>query len=237
MPTKYIDIRVTRFTALPRRHHSPDVVPDLSRGRKIVLVHGQGGNGHPWHNQIDALSASHSPIALDFPGHGRSAGIEGLRTIRDYADFVAQFMDALQIKSAIIAGWSMGAAIAMDFALRYADRAEALILIATAAKFAIPETAAQQLWSVMMGRAPQSFVTDAFSPKTVKENFNVVREMWMEQIKTDPRVRYTDIRACREVDLSGSIAAIKQPTLIVAGADDTVETPKDAEAIRDRIAG
>ena len=69
----------------------PDVLPDFSRGRKIVLVHGAGSNGHTWHRQVDAFGAKHSPIALDLPGHGRSAGVEGLRTVGDYADFVVNF--------------------------------------------------------------------------------------------------------------------------------------------------
>src|SRR5262249_47278552 len=110
---------------------------------------------------------------------------------------------------------------------------EALILLATTAKFAIPEERVQQLWAVMMGRAPQAFVTDGFSPRTIKENFNVVREMWMEQIKTDPRVRYTDTRACQEVDLSGAISAIKKPTLILCAEDGTAP----GTDIRDRIQG
>jgi len=238
MPTKYTDVK---DHAIYYQYHGattlPEVIPDFSRGRKIIFVHGAGGNGHPWHNQIDALASRHSPVAFDLPGHGRSAGVEGLMSIRDYADFVAHFMDALKFQSAVIAGWSMGGAIAMDLALRYPARVDGLILIATAAKFVGGEDMIKQQWAVMMGRAPQAFVTDGFSPKSVKENFNVVREMWGEQIKTDPRVRYTDNRACKEVDLTGSISAIKKPTLIVAGADDTLTPPAESEFIKSKITG
>ena len=130
----------------------------------------------------------------------------------------------------------MGGAVALQFALHYPARVEALILVATAAKVAIPEDRVQQLWAVMMGRAPQAFVTEGFSSKTVKENFNVVREMWMEQVKTDPRVRYTDTRAYQEVDLTGAISAIRKPTLILGG-DAQSSGAKDAELIRDKIQG
>src|SRR5581483_6310621 len=81
MPTKYTDVKghATYF-----HYHGattlPDVIPNLSRGRKIVFVHGAGGNGHPWHNQIERLGAGHSPVAFDLPGHGRSAGVEGLKS-------------------------------------------------------------------------------------------------------------------------------------------------------------
>ncbi|MBV8138767.1 MAG: alpha/beta fold hydrolase [Deltaproteobacteria bacterium] len=237
MPTKYTDVKGHAIYYHYRGATTlPDVIPDFSRGRKIVFLHPEGGNGAPWHNQIDALGRKHSPVAFDFPGHGRSDGVEGLKSIGEYADFLAAFMDALQFQSAVIAGWSMGGAVAMEFALRYPARVEALILVATAAKFAIPEERIQHLYAVMMGRAPQAFVTDGFSSKTVKDNFNVVREMWMEQIKTDPRVRYTDTRACQEFDLSGAISAIGKPILIL-GAEAGTAGAKDAELIRDKIRG
>ena len=237
MPTKYTNVKGHAIYYHYRGATTlPDGIPDFSRGRKIVFLHPEGGNSAPWHHQINALAGKHSPVAFDFPGHGRSDGVEGLMSIGEYADFLAAFMDALQFQSAVIAGWSMGGAVAMEFALRYPARVEALILVATSAKFAIPEDRVQQLWAVMMGRAPQAFVTDGFSSKTVKENFTVVREMWMEQIKTDPRVRYTDTRACQEVDLTGAISAIKKSTLILCSEGGTA-TIKDAQLLKDKIQG
>src|SRR5215472_10843278 len=107
MPTKYTEVN---GYATHYYYHGattlPDVVPDFSQGRKIIFVHGAGGNGHVWHKQVVGLSGRHSPIALDLPGHGRSSGVEGLQTLSDYSDFLAHFMDALQTRSAVIAGWS-----------------------------------------------------------------------------------------------------------------------------------
>src|SRR5215510_12350295 len=221
MRTKYLDVHGhATFCHFLGPTTLPGVPPDLSRGRKVILIHGAGGNGNTWHYQIESLAPKHSPIALDLPGHGRSSGVEGLMSIRDYSEFLAHFMDTLGIDSAVLAGWSMGGAIAMDLAQRHPARVEGLILVATAARFTIQDEVYKQLWSVMMGRAPQAFTTDGFAKKTIKENFNAVRELWMEQTKTDPRVRCTDVRACREVDLRESITAIRKPTLILAGAED-----------------
>ncbi len=93
------------------------------------------------------------------------------------------------------------------------------------------------MWSVMMGRAPQQFLTDGYSQKTIKEKFDIVREGWMEQIKTDPRVRYTDIRACAQVDLRETVAKIDKPAIVFAGAEDSVTTVADAEILNNRIKG
>jgi pimeloyl-ACP methyl ester carboxylesterase len=59
----------------------------------------------------------------------------------------------------------------------------------------------------------------------------------MEQIKTDPRVRYTDMLACAQVDLRDAIAKIDKPALVIAGADDKGTTPADAEFIASKIRG
>jgi pimeloyl-ACP methyl ester carboxylesterase len=238
MPTKYLEVKgYATYYHYVGATTLPDVTPDFSRGRKIVFVHAAGSNGHTWHNQLDHLGAAHSPVALDLPGHGRSAGVEGLRSIADYSDFLHAFTDALKIKSAVIVGRSMGGAIAMDYALRFPARVEALVLIATAAKFNIGADRIDGMRAVTMGRAPQAFTTDAYSPKTASTNFEVIREGWMEQIKTDPRVRYTDILACTEVDLREQIARIAKPTLILAGADDQITPVADAELIKSRING
>ncbi|HEY6394082.1 MAG TPA: alpha/beta hydrolase [Candidatus Binataceae bacterium] len=238
MPSKYADVKgYATYYHYAGLTTLPDVAPDFSRGRKLVCIHGAGLNGHVWHRQITAIGEKHSPVALDLPGHGRSSGVEGLSTISDYSDFIVAFLDALKIKSAVIAGRSMGAAIAMDLALRHQDRVEALVLIAPQARFNIAANRIENLRAVTMGRAPQAFTTDGYSQKTLKENFDLVREGWMEQIKTDPRVRYTDILACARVDLSDVIAKIDKPTLVIAGAEDPITPLSDAESIKSKIAG
>ena len=56
-------------------------------------------------------------------------------------------------------------------------------------------------------------------------------------MKTDPRVRWTDVKACAAVDLRADLGKIKKPTLVLAGADDAMTTPADAQFIADHIPG
>jgi pimeloyl-ACP methyl ester carboxylesterase len=238
MPTKYADVRgYATYYYYVGKTTLPDVVPDFSRGRKLIFLHAAGSNGHAWHYQYDALGAAHSPVALDLPGHGRSSGVEGLRTVRDYADFAIAFADALKIDSAVFAGRSMGGAIAMDLAARYPNRVQALVLMATAAKFNIPPERIEQWRAVTMGRAGQPFTNDGYAPKTIAERREVIQEGWGEQIRTDPRVRWGDLVACSEVDLRDQLGMIAAPALILAGADDQVTPPADAELIQRGIKG
>jgi len=238
MPTKYVDVRgYATYYYYAGKTTLPDVVPDFTRGRKLILIHAAGSNAHALHYQYEGLGVAHSPIAPDLPGHGRSSGVEGLPSIDDYADFAIAFADALKIDSAVFVGRSMGGAVVMNVAARYPKRIEGLVLMATAAKFNISKERIEQWRSVTMGRAGQPFTTDGYSPKTIAEKREVIQEGWGEQIRTDPRTRWGDMVACADVDLRNLLAEIDTPTLVLAGADDQVTPPADAELIKNRIKG
>jgi pimeloyl-ACP methyl ester carboxylesterase len=238
MPTKYADVRgYATYYYYVGKTTLPDVVPDFSRGRKLIFIHAAGSNAHAWHYQYEALGAAHSPIAFDLPGHGRSSGTEALPSIQDYTDFTIAFLDALKIDSAVFVGRSMGGAIAMDLAARYPKRVLGLVLMATAAKLNVPKERIEQWRAVTMGRAGQPFTNDGYSPKTVAEKREVIQEGWGEQIRTDPRTRWGDMVACSTVDLRSELGKITAPTLILAGADDQITPPADAEVIKAGIKG
>ncbi|MBF6567656.1 MAG: alpha/beta fold hydrolase [Candidatus Binataceae bacterium] len=238
MPTKYWEVS-DRAIYL---HYAgattlPGVPPDLSRGRKLLFIHAAGSNGHNWHHQIDHLGRTHSPLAFDFPGHGRSTGTEGLASIREYSDFVVAIADALSLTTFVIAGRAMGSIIALDVAARYPHLVEALVLISATAKLNLSSERLSGLQAVASGRVSQAFTNDGFARATIEKQPDVIRESWMEQIKTDPRVRYTDLLACVQTDLRGDITKVRQPTLLIAGAEDQVTTPADAEFIAGKISG
>jgi 3-oxoadipate enol-lactonase len=238
MPTKYADVRgYAIYYYYVGKTTLPDVVPDFSRGRKLILLHAAGSNAHSWHYQYEALGAEHSPVAFDMPGHGRSSGVEGLRTIQDYADFAIAFADALKIDSAVFVGRSMGGAVAMDIAARYPARVQGLVLMATAAKLNVPKERIEQWRAVTMGRSGQPFTNDGYSPKTIAEKREVIQEGWGEQIRTDPRTRWGDMVACSQVDLRSQLGKITAPTLVLAGSHDQVTPPGDAELIKSGIQG
>lgn len=233
MPTKYVDVDDyavhyfhTGQTTLP------PVVPDVSKGKLFLYVHGAGSNGHFAHKMLDILSAAHSPLAFDFPGHGRSSGTESLKSVAAYSDFTYSLWRTLGVRPVVIIGHSMGGAIAMDLALRHADMVEGVALTCTAAKFNISDELTGTWQAVMKGRQGQPFTKVSCSPQTPQE---IIQEGWMEQIKTDPRVRYFDLLACQQVDLRAQLGQIDLPTLVLAGADDATTPVAQAEELRDHI--
>ena len=235
MPSKYVTVGGTAVHYL----HSgpttlPDVVPALDRGQLFLLVHAAGSNAGMWRRQVEGLGRAQSVVAPDLPGHGRSTGLEGLASIDAYADFLVTFASALALRRLVLVGRSMGGAIGMAIAARRPELLAGLVLVCTAARFTFRPEQLAAVHDVARGRLPQQFGTETFSPATGME---VMREAWMEQVKTDPRVRWTDLLACQDFDGSPLLGRIRTPTLVLAGADDQVTPVACAEELVRGIAG
>jgi pimeloyl-ACP methyl ester carboxylesterase len=212
----------------------PGVPPALDRGALLMFVHGAGSNGHTWRHQLAHLEGRHSAIAVDLPGHGRSGGLEGLADLDAHVRFLTAFAAALQLRSMVIVGRALGGAVALAFALAQPERVRALVLVATPTRFAIPPAALATWHAVTMGRATQPFSVELFAPGA---DMRVMRECFAEQLKTDPRVRYTDLLACDGLDLGDRAAQIARPTLLITGRHDRFAPPDAAADLQRRIRG
>jgi 3-oxoadipate enol-lactonase len=212
----------------------PSVRPALDAGELLVFVHGAGWNAGFWRRQLRQIEGSHSALAFDFPGHDRSASTEGLRSVGAYAEFLAAFVAELELRPFVLVGSGLGGAVAARFAAQHPKRVRGLVLAATPPRFAPPATMIDVWAEVMRGRAAQPFATELFAPDA---DFALMREVWTEQVKTDPRVRYYDLLAFRDSDLAEDLAEVRVPTLVVGGAGDQIVAPASVEATHAQIAG
>lgn len=77
---------------------------------------------------IPLLAATHTVYALEFQGHGRTTDIDRAITYENLADDVAAFMDAVDLATVDVFGYSMGTDAALQLAIRHPDRVEQLVL-------------------------------------------------------------------------------------------------------------
>lgn len=97
-------------------------------GAPLLLLHGNGEDGTYFVHQMDAFAQHYRVIAVDTRGHGRSPRGTAPFTIRQFAEDLLDFMDALHLEKAHILGFSDGGNIALTFALRHPERVDRLIL-------------------------------------------------------------------------------------------------------------
>ena len=100
-------------------------------GDPLVLLHGFGGDINIWVFNQETLAAEHTVYALDLPGHGASTKDVGDGDLDSFVGVLTDFLDAMEVEKAHLAGHSMGGAIAGAFAKAHPDRVASLILIAS----------------------------------------------------------------------------------------------------------
>ncbi len=96
----------------------------------IVLIHGTGSSLHTFNEWSDRLKKSHRLIRMDLPAYGLTGPFpDGNYTMANYTAFLKDFLTALNIKQCVLAGNSLGGAIAWNFTLEQPSMVTKLILI------------------------------------------------------------------------------------------------------------
>ena len=105
----------------------------------VVFVHGALHDHSVW-NLLARWFAhhGHGVLALDLPGHGRSAG-PPLASVEALADWVLALLDTAGVRQAGVVGHSMGSLIGLEAAARAPQRVTALAMIATAYPMKVSE--------------------------------------------------------------------------------------------------
>src|SRR5574341_293320 len=99
------------------------------RGAAVVLIHGLGGFAESWRHTLAALAPRATALALDLPGFGASAKPRTQYRLGYFAAALHGFLDALGIRRASLVGHSLGAAVALTYALTHPSRLERLALV------------------------------------------------------------------------------------------------------------
>ena len=88
-------------------------------GEPLVLIHGIGSQWQMWEPVLPALRREHEVIALDLPGFGQSALLEGREpTVEALADAVVEFLDGIGWERPHVAGNSLGGWLALVLSQR-----------------------------------------------------------------------------------------------------------------------
>ncbi len=106
---------------------------ETGRGEPLVLIRGLGSDLQAWATQVPDLAKHFRVITYDNRGAGRTGAPDKPYSLSGMADDLAALLEALKVEQAHILGYSMGGMIAQEFALKYANRVDKLILLGTSA--------------------------------------------------------------------------------------------------------
>ncbi len=214
---------------------------EVGSGLPIVLLHGFPFDHTMWSPQLEAIAAAgFRVLAPDFPRFGQSPAFGEPFTIDGAGHLIADWLSALSIERAVIAGLSMGGYVAMAFARQHRQRLAGLILADT--KSAPDDAAGREGRDKAIAKVQvdgpaafsESMVGKLISPKANQGVFDLAKSIMLRQ---NAEAITTALMALRDrPDATPGLAAITVPTLVIVGEEDAVTPPAAAKALSANIA-
>lgn len=191
---------------------------DDGEGEPVLLIHGFASNlrvnwvSTGWTKYL--LEAGFRVVAFDHRGHGES---EKLYDQAQYsaplmAGDAARLLEHLNIKSASVIGYSMGARVAAFLAIQRPDLVKKVVFAGLAERMISGVPGAETIADALEADSAAA-VTDA-GAKTFR--------VFADQTRSDRRALAACIRSSRVKIKPEALAAIKVPVLVVAGELDDV---------------
>jgi pimeloyl-ACP methyl ester carboxylesterase len=196
---------------------------EIGHGSPVVVLHGGLANSDYLGNQVRALARHHRVIVVDSRGHGRSTRNDQPFGYDLMTDDVVALLDTLKIKQADLVGWSDGAIIGLDMAMRHPDRVGRIFAFG-----ANTETSGLKdgfdknpVFAAYMARARQEYALISPTSDQYDAFQSQIGKMWADQPNwTDAQLR-----------------AIKSPVLVVDGDHDEGIKREHTEYIAATIPG
>jgi pimeloyl-ACP methyl ester carboxylesterase len=196
-------------------HGKPDGTP-------LVLLHGGGSTiDSNFGRVIPLLARTRRVIALEEQGHGRTSDRDQPFTFERSADDVAGLLRYLGVSQADLLGFSNGATVALQVAVRHPQIVRKLVF---ASSFTKREGARAQLWEFM------KHADIANMPQALKDAFLAVnpdpQKLKVMHDKDAARMAgFTDVP-------DTAVRAVHAPTLIVTGDRDVARVEHALELSR-----
>jgi pimeloyl-ACP methyl ester carboxylesterase len=210
----------------------------------IVFLHGWLMSPQMWALSLEALRGKARCLAFWQPGHGKTTALGSKATMEEWADWVIQTLDEMNIKTCVLVGHSMGGMVTMNTALKYPDRIRGIVLVSTQDTLWEEDKREGFLQAVDM-------VAVAWGPEMgqqaadllLGENFLKSQPAWLGSWINE--VAGYDLAGianlgkpiCYRPDVSGRLKEIQVPALVVHGTVDKGIDISLGREMASRIAG
>lgn len=206
----------------------------------LVLLSSLGISGEMWEPQIVTLAGWFRVLRIEHPGHGGEGHTPGPYSIEMIGRRVIAVVDSLGDHRFSLAGLSMGGMVGTWIASRFPERVDRLILCCTA-----PVIGPANFWRDRArkvrdaGARPskQELAVRWFTPEFAAEHVELVDRLYHQFTLMDAEAYALCCEALAEADLRDALADLKAPTLIIAGARDTVISAQSAAETMSAITG
>ncbi|MFT4121943.1 alpha/beta fold hydrolase [Bradyrhizobium sp.] len=194
----------------------------FGHGQPVIMLHGGLANANYWGHQVRALQRHYRVIVMESRGHGRSSRNQEPFGYDLMASDVVGLLDHLKIGKAAIVGWSDGAIIGLDIAMKHPERVSRLFAFAANSDpSGVADIASSDVFNAYIARAGEEYKRLSPTPSEYKSFVADITRMWESQPKWT----------------ASDLAAIKVPTWIVDGDHDEAIKRENTEFMAASIPG
>ncbi|MBD0738131.1 alpha/beta fold hydrolase [Streptomyces sp. CBMA29] len=221
------------------RHPVPNGqnAPDAPR---VVFVHSLALDRSLWAAVTDALRGRADMVTYDCRGHGRSDRPQGPYSTGQFADDLADLLDHLGWRDAVVVGCSMGGCVAQHFAARHRDRTRGALLIDTTDWYG---PTAPEDWADRAAAARDKGLASLVPFQLTRwfgDEFRAARPELMTRLggiftANDLAAYAATCAMLGAADLRGTASAIPYPATVLVGEDDAATPPAMAADLAARI--
>ncbi|MHB1146098.1 MAG: alpha/beta fold hydrolase [Lutibacter sp.] len=210
-------------------------ITDAGEGRSIVLIHGWPLSDEMYEYQYnDFINKNFRVIGITLRGFGKSDKPYGAYNYDVHAADIKKVLRELDIKDAVLVGFSMGGAIAIRFVSKYhGEHVSKLILAGAAApiwtqrddfKYNLPQSAVDDLIALNYKDRPKllSDFSKIFSATENSLNEGIGNWLNLIGLSASSHAMAECLIALRDTDLRSDMKKIKIPTLILHGKKDKI---------------
>ena len=206
----------------------------------VVFIHGAQNDHSVWALQ-SRYFAHHGfgVLALDLPGHGRSAG-PALETVEAMAGWLLSLLDKAGTERALLIGHSMGSLIALEAAFQAPQRVAGLALLGSTFPMRVSEAL---LETSKNDEAAAIDMVNIFSHSSLAQKPSCpgpgfwtmgMSQRLMQRMgaRNPAQLFYTDFKACNDyANGEAAAASVACPTLLLQGARDVMTPPRSARQL------
>jgi pimeloyl-ACP methyl ester carboxylesterase len=217
---------------------------ERGHGQPLLLIMGFGADGNVWEKHTAVYEKYFRCIILDNRGVGTSDQPKGPYTTHMMAEDVVNVMDHAGIQSALVAGISMGGAIAQELTIDFPDRVSALALISTWSKFNNYTNAVYENLKHIRSTTTAQYFAELlqlwiYAPPYYETNWDELKEAALEASE-NKNLQTRDgfegqIDACIHHNATARLHHIKAPVLITVGGMDIFTPPAFSQIIHEKI--
>ena len=212
---------------------------DWGLGQPVVFSHGWPLSSDSWEAQMLFLASNgYRCIAHDRRGHGRSSQPWNGNEMNTYADDLATLMDTLDLKNAVLIGFSAGGGEVARYIGRHGTKRMAKAALISAVPPLMLKTAAnpgglpmEKFDAIRLGSIAdrsQFYKDIASGPffganrSGAKVSQGMMDSFWLQGMQAGAKNTFDCIKAFSETDFTEDLKKFDVPTLIVHGDDDQI---------------